>query len=237
MSPEASPLQRLHDWFDARQPRERLLASVTVGVLGVAFLFLLLIEPAEKRLKADRNEIESLAPQVEQARASLARLEAELAADPEAARRAQLARLQAEATDLDGRLRADQARVIPPARMPAVLRELLGRDARLRVLGVEVLPPEVLRWTSAPAAEGMPVAGEERAAAPAVAGLPALYRHRVVLRFEGEFDAVLAYLKAVEALPYRLALADLAVEAEAWPRLRIRLEVETLGLEEGWIGV
>ena len=59
----------------------------------------------------------------------------------------------------------------------------------------------------------------------------------MVLRFEGEFDAVLAYLKAVEALPYRLALADLAVEAEAWPRLRIRLEVETLGLEEGWIGV
>lgn len=237
MSPGPTPIQRLHDWFDARQPRERLLVSLTVGVLGVAFLFLLLIEPAEKRLKADHGEIEALLPQVEQARVTLARLEKELATDPEAARRAQLAQLKAEAADLDGRLRADQAQVIPPARMPAVLRELLGRDARLRVLGVEALPPEVLRWTPAPAAEGTPVAGEERATAPAVAGLPALYRHRVVLRFEGEFDAVLAYLKAVEALPYRLALADLAVEAETWPRLRIRLEVETLGLEEGWIGV
>jgi MSHA biogenesis protein MshJ len=234
---QASAYQRFQERFDALQPRERTLASLAVGVLLVLLVFLFWVEPAEKRAKAHRQQIESLSPQVEKSRALDQRLQAELAEDPEAARRALLDQLRDEAAGLDARLREDQAQVIPPARMPAVLRELLGRDGRLRVLAVESLPPEVLRWSPTPAAES-----SEGAATPAVPSgsrpeVPALYRHRVALRFEGDFASSLAYLKAVEALPYRLRLQSLEVDATRWPTLSLRLEVETLGLEEGWIGV
>lgn len=226
--------------FDAMQPRERTLISITVGVLLVLGLYVLWIEPASKGATSNRTQIESLAPQVESARVALARVEEELARDPEAERRVILEQLQQESGTLDARLRADEAAVIPPGRMPAVLRELLGRDARLKVLGVRAMPPEVLRWSPAPspaAAPGAPEPAASDAPSPSTAGVPALYRHQVVLRFEGDYAAALDYIRAVEALPYRMRLQDLDVEVERWPTMTITLTVETLGLEEGWIGV
>lgn len=234
----------LQQRFDAMQPRERMLISVTLGVLVVLGLYVLWIEPASKAAASNATQIESLAPQVESARAALALVQEELARDPEAERRLALDRLKQESGELDARLRADEAAVIPPGRMPAVLRDLLGRDARLTVLGVRALPPEVLRWSPAPApapppgtAAAAPAAPTAEASVPSAEGIPALYRHRVVLRFEGDYAAALDYVRAVEALPFRVRLHDLDVDAERWPALRITLTVETLGLQEGWIGV
>jgi MSHA biogenesis protein MshJ len=231
----------LHQRFDAMQPRERLLISLAAGVLLVLGLYVLWIEPASKAAASNATQIESLAPQVESARAALALVQEELARDPEAERRLALDRLKQESGELDARLRADEAAVIPPGRMPAVLRDLLGRDARLTVLGVRALPPEVLRWSPAPAPAPppgtAPPAPTAEAAVPSTEGIPALYRHRVVLRFEGDYAAALDYVRAVEALPFRVRLHDLNVDAERWPALTITLTVETLGLQEGWIGV
>jgi MSHA biogenesis protein MshJ len=227
--------------FDAMQPRERMLISVTLGVLVVLGLYVLWIAPASKAAASNATQIESLAPQVESARAALALVQEELARDPEAERRLALDRLKQESGELDARLRADEAAVIPPGRMPAVLRDLLGRDARLTVLGVRSLPPEVLRWSPAPAPApppgSAPPAPTAEATVPSTEGIPALYRHRVVLRFEGDYAAALDYVRAVEALPFRVRLHDLNVDAERWPALTITLTVETLGLQEGWIGV
>lgn len=152
----------LQQRFDAMQPRERMLISVTAGVLLVLGLYVLWIEPASKTAAANAAQIESLAPQVESARVALARVQEELARDPEAERRVALDRLKQESAELDGRLRTDEAAVIPPGRMPAVLRDLLGRDARLKVLGVRALPPEVLRWSPAPAPSPSPGARSDR---------------------------------------------------------------------------
>lgn len=233
--------------FDAMQARERTLISVTVGVLLVLGLYVLWIEPAGKAATSNTAQIESLTPQVESGRAALARVQEELARDPEAARRLALEQLQQEAGALDARLRADEGSVIPPGRMPEVLRDLLGRDARLTVLGVRSLPPEVLRWSPAPVASAPADEPQAQAApaepspeaipAPSAEGVPALYRHQVVLRFEGDYAAALDYVRSVEGLPFRVRLQHMKIDAERWPSLTITLTVETMGLEEGWIGV
>lgn len=228
--------------FDAMQPRERTLLSVTAGVLLVLGIYVLWIEPASKAAASNTAQIEALAPQVDGARTALARVKEELARDPEAARRLALEQLRQETGELDARLRANEAAVIPPGRMPGVLRELLGRHAGLKVLGVRALPPEVLRWSPAPAPAASPAPTPAEVAAdagpaPSVEGLPALYRHRVVLRFDGDFASALAYVRSVEALPFRVGLQEIEINAEHWPTLTIALTVETMGLEEGWIGV
>lgn len=239
-----SGFAQLQKRFDALQPRERTLFSVTAGVLLLAAIYVLWIEPTEKALALNKEQLASVEPQVEGSRAVLQRLQAELSRDPEDARRLALAQLQEEAKAIDGRLRDEQAGVIPPGNMPGVLRDFLGRDPRLSVVSVEALPPEATRWVpvaAAPPAEGAnPNATQEaqdEAAAAAADVVPALYRHRVVLRFDGDFASALAYVRAVEALPFRVRLHAFHVDAEKWPRLRITLQVETLGLEEGWIGV
>ena len=140
----------LQQRFDGMQPRERTLISLTVGVVLVLGLYVAWIEPASKAAASNGAQIDSLTPQVESARFALTRVQDELARDPEAERRLALDQLTLEAAALDARLRADEAAVIPPGRMPIVLRELLGRDARLSVSGARALAPEVLRWAPAP---------------------------------------------------------------------------------------
>jgi len=240
-----SRFAELEQRFEALQPRERTLLSSAVAALLALVLYVAWIEPARDSAAQRADEIAALQPQVESAREAFARVEQELGRDPEAARRILLEQLRGDAATLDTQLRSEQAAVIAPARMPAVLRDLMGRDARLSVVGVETLPPEVLRWSPATPATAVAVPGSAAAAvpppaapaAPAALDLPALYRHRVVLRFDGDYAATVAYLRAVEALPLRVRLDRLEVDAAAWPRLRITLQVETLGLEEGWIGV
>lgn len=232
-----SRLALLEQRFDELQPRERSLVSLAAAALLILLVYLLWIEPVSMSAAAQREQIQSLAPQVAAEREALARVQDELSRDPEAARRALLEQMQGEASQLDARLRADAAAVIPPARMPAVLRDLLGRHTRLRAVGVEVLAPQVLRWTPAASADAAPSADPAPTAGSPAARLPALYRHRVVLRFEGDFAATLDYVRAVEALPLRVRLEDFELDATDWPRLDITLRVETLGLEEGWIGV
>lgn len=224
--------------FDALQPRERVLLSLTAGALLAAAIFILWIEPNGKAARSALEEIATLQPEVDGLRVAVARLEAEVARDPEAERRAALERLRAEASAFDARFRDDATRVIAPHRMPGILREMLGRDQRLRIVGVRVLTPEALRWTPAPVAEAT-----SAAAPPAPVGAigdpangPVLYRHRVALSFEGDYAGALDYVRALEALPYRLRLQRLDIDATRWPVLSIELEVETLGLGEGWIG-
>lgn len=232
-----SRLAGLEQGFEQRQPRERNLASAAIAVLLVLLLYVVWIEPVSKSAAAQREQAQTLAPQVAAEREALARVQDELSRDPEAARRGMLEQLRGEVTDLDVRLRTDEAAVIQPARMPAVLRDLLGRDARLRVVGVEVLAPEVLRWSQAMSVATEPATDPASITSSADARLPALYRHRVLLRFEGDFMAAIDYVRAVEALPKRVRIESFELEASRWPRIDIVLQVETLGLEEGWIGV
>lgn len=236
----------LEQRYETLQPRERLLLALAAVALLVLGLFVLWIEPRLDAHKAAQAEIASLQPQVEGLRVAVGRLESELARDPELPRREALERLRAEAAALDATFVEDGRQAISPARMPGLLRELLGRDARLRVAAVQVLPPEILRWAAAPvapAAAGSTAAAPAAAAAsvmleePAAPALPILYRHRVELRFEGSYAATLDYVRTLEALPYRLRLHRLDIDATRWPLLKVTVKVETLGLEEGWIGV
>lgn len=226
----------LEQRFEALRPRERLLLSWVAGVLLVAVLYVFWIEPQANSGRASREEIGPLQVQVEGLREAVGRLEAELARDPEQARREALERLRAEAAALDAVFVADGQRVITPQRMVGLLRDLLGRDQRLRVVAVSALPSDILHWTPHAAASGdSPDAPPT--AAPTPPSLPLLHRHRVELRFESSYAATLDYVRALQGLPYRLRLQRLDIDASRWPVLQIEVEVETLGLGEGWIGV
>lgn len=62
------------------------------------------------------------------------------------------------------------------------------------------------------------------------------YRHGLEIEVEGSYAACLAYLNAIEALPWRLYWQVLELDVIDYPQNRIRIEVGTLSLDEGWIG-
>lgn len=214
--------------IDARTERERVLLLVAGLAICLLLAGALFIEPAWRAQRADQaRQLETRArlSALEQREATL---RAELARDPDAGTKARIATLQGEVGRADAWLNEALARFITPAQMNRVLRELVGRTGGLRLDGLRSLtaekagpPPET--------ADG----SAEHAGPPPVQ----IWKRGVELRLRGSYNALLAYLDAVENLPWQLEWDLLTVNGEQYPESEFILRLHTLSLEEDWIGV
>ncbi|ROR34208.1 hypothetical protein [Inmirania thermothiophila] len=203
----------------------RLLFAAALAVVAAAWSALV-----DTPLRAERAR---LGAELTEAAQAQARLQAAIAAeqtrrrgDPDAPLRAEIAALQAELEAVNRRLDAIAAAFIRPEEMPELLRDLIGEDGRLRLVALRNLPPRP--WGAAPPGGGP---------AEAEAGVPRLYRHGLELTVEGAYLDVLAYLRRLEGLPWRLHWAGLELETLRPGRVRVVLRLETLSLQRHWIGV
>jgi MSHA biogenesis protein MshJ len=58
-----------------------------------------------------------------------------------------------------------------------------------------------------------------------------------VLTLEGSYLDCLAYLQAVERLPWHLYWSRIEFKEDGYPRNAIMIELRTLSLDKEWIGV
>jgi MSHA biogenesis protein MshJ len=63
------------------------------------------------------------------------------------------------------------------------------------------------------------------------------YVHPVELVVEGNYLDVLAYLHALENLPWRFYWKILELQTTHYPTNRVRIELSTLSMDKDWIGV
>ena len=216
------------DWLDARTTRERglLLAAALVAVAG-AWKLALWDPLTEQRARA-AVELPLLDAQLPQLRAQLDRLEQTLGRDPDAAARERRQALLDERAGLDGRLAQLTDGLIPPQEMAGVLRELLRAEPGLSLVSLEARAAEPVLLEGAPA----PAAGTAPEAARA-----ALFKHGMVIELRGDYLATLRYLESLEALPWRFFWDGLDYEVVAYPHARVRVELHSLSLMEGFLGV
>ncbi len=156
--------------------------------------------------------------------------------------------LRARVAETDAAARVYTADLVDPGEMRTVLEDLLHRQTDLRLVSAENLPVRPLFDDQARGASAPVVAGERQdqsAASPAAtppaeaspARAPKLYRHTLVLRLQGSYLDCVAYLESIERLPWHLYWTRLELDVGEYPRNDIVLELQTLSLEQGWIGV
>ena len=135
--------------------------------------------------------------------------------------------------DGDAALRSHEDSLVGPERMLDLLEQLLGRHGEVQVRGLRSLArSDVLgAAAAAPAAAGS-AAAATGANPPAPAGL---YRHGVELVLEGGYADLLAYLKAMEALPQRVLWGSVQLKVEQHPRSVLTLRVYTLSRDPNWL--
>jgi MSHA biogenesis protein MshJ len=76
-----------------------------------------------------------------------------------------------------------------------------------------------------------------RSGAAALAADTGPYLHPVQLVVEGNYLDIVAYLHALEGLPWHFYWRVLELETKTYPRNRVRIELSTVSLEKEWIGV
>lgn len=222
--------------FDALSLRERGMVFAACALALVFMFYLMLIEP----LFGKRAMLDSA---IAQNQATVAAVDKEIVltiaahgADPDQAARDRLNALLAETAQLKDRLRHMQNGLVAPERMVLLLENLLRQHARLRLVSLKTLAPDVVgAAATAPAASAAPAAGAQAARQPAAA--LQLHRHGVEVVVEGSYVDMVNYMQALQTMPTQVFWGKASLETQAYPVSRLTLTLYTLGLDNTWMAL
>jgi len=193
--------------IDDMSLRERamLFASISLVILLVAYAALL--DPVLRKQKSlidrvarDQNQINEIRGQIEQivrAGDAKGRHPEQVAVDA----------LERQIAELDRSLAAKQSGLIAPERLPALLKDILGRSKGVELDSLRLLP-------------GVPVK--------AGTGETSLYRHGVELAVKGSYFELLQYLEELEKRSSVLLWGSVELQVDQYPDVRLRVVIHSL---------
>ena len=193
--------------IDDMSLRERamLFASISLVILLVAYAALL--DPVLRKQKSlidrvarDQNQINEIRGQIEQ----IVRAGDAKGRHPE---QVAVEALQRQIAELDRSLAARQSGLIAPERLPALLRDILGRSKGVELESLRLLP-------------GVPLK--------AGTGETSLYRHGVELAVKGSYFELLQYLEELEKRSSVLLWGSVELQVDQYPDVRLRVVIHSL---------
>jgi MSHA biogenesis protein MshJ len=194
--------------FDRLSLRERVLtAAATLTVLIAVFQVLVF-----QRLESHRKELAQQLTDIVAAGNDAAGGDAGATLQHTIALAGQLKQVTA-------RLDSQSAGLIPPQRMTQVIHDVLSRQQGVTLISLRSLPPRELALADGPGA-------------PASNGP---YVHTVVLVMQGQYLDVLAYLQALESLPWHFYWQSLELDATHYPVTRVTVRLGTVSMSHDWI--
>lgn len=216
--------KRFADRLDALDNRRRMF----VFSAGVALLLLLVglgaVQPVAGQASRLSQELDELRVTVATTAAQKQALDAQLAQDPDATVRRQLEDLANRIGGLDEELRAMSRGLVPPDRMPALVRDVVAKSPGIALKGLRTLPAEPL--VSSEASVGGTVSPD---------GDAALFRHGIEVVVEGTYPALVEYCRRIEGLPAHAVWRQTRIDATKYPEVVMTLNLYTLSLERTWM--
>lgn len=211
--------RRLADGIDARAPRERLLILLAAVALLLGAWVALVFTPWEEHAKVLSNERQAVQAEIVALQGEAAAILARAQQDPNRALRLREAELGQRTAAAEAAIRERTGDFIPPARMGALLQDLLRAQDHLRLVRLETLKPEPVRF------------GND-ASTPA-----SVFRHGLLVEFSGDYAATLNFLRALEGMSWQVFWDRLEYEVTDYPQARVILRLHTLSTREAAIGV
>jgi MSHA biogenesis protein MshJ len=206
--------------IDALGLRERALVFVTtLAVLYVAATQLVFAplqaerERLQKQIKSQRDQIQIYEAQVMHAAGG--------APDASSPAGSRLVMLRQQLKGLDDTLAQTTTGLVSPKEMARLVEQVLSRNRRLTVVKVESLPATPL----------------VDVAAGATAGQAGVYKHGMRIELRGNYLDILAYLKALEGLSWRVFWGQASLQSDGQSASRFTLQIYTLSTHESWIGI
>ena len=145
--------------------------------------------------------------------------------DPGVAAAARNGALKGRLALLDSELRTAAQGYVTPERVAELLREILTRQQGLQLVSLSNLPVESLSHPPAAAAGDLPA--DDRGP----------FLHPVEMMVEGDYASVVAYLRALESMPWRIHWQQLELTAGDYPVNRVRIVIGALSLSRNWMNI
>lgn len=199
---------------DSMQLRERAMLLLA----GTAVLFFLIdtfgLQPTFKQQKQEKTTINELEQQLHVLRERSGLLSAHTGKDPLLWR----VQLQKELSGLENRLQKELGGLLAPDQAIQVLEQVLTQEQGLKLLEVDAVSTPLSTMELAEEANRLTTS---------------IGRYGLQLQLEGSYLAILSYLLALEALPWKFFWESVDFEVIEYPNARVTLDIYTLGLLEG----
>lgn len=212
-------LNELRDRYEAR-PRAEKGIMLAVSLMVIFWLYVVGVsDPLAAAVTALDQQI--LTAQVELSALKARQQEARQASenDPNLFVREQLEELVVAEATARQQLEEINGSVISATTMNRLLSEVLGTHDGLRLVRLENRPAERL-------------VGNDLSETAQL-----MYRHGLVLEFEGDYLSLLKYLVYLEGLSENFFWESLSIAPGDWPKSAIRMELSALSPEESFVGI
>lgn len=222
-------MNQLRALFKKYTDRVNSLALRERGILFVAVLVVLYSTAANllfPPLNAEQARLKKqLADKHTQIKTFDAQIQATLtkgAVDPDAPNRAKRAQLEAQLKVVETSLATVTARLVSPKEMAPMVEQMLLKNRRLEVVHMKSLVPEPLQKLATAAGGGSVLTA---------------YRHGMDIGLRGNYLDILAYLRDLEALPWKVFWGQLTLKVEQYPTSYVTLRIYTLSTQAGWLAI
>jgi len=215
-------LQWLANRIDALSARERALLFLALAFIVYMLWSSLFMGPLNAQHSALQQQIQAVSDRNAGLQQQVATILARQSEDPNRQTRLNIAKAEGQVHQLDQQLHEQAAHFIPPKEMAHVLERVLLDSKGLKLVSAGSMAPIPLLIGSQTASGGEPVR---------------IYKHGLRLTFQGSYLDTLAYLKKLEALPWKLFWGSIRYTVDDFPRAHCEIEVYTLSFDETWIGV
>lgn len=209
--------EKLGNKYDAYSLRERILilslVLVATFLLWQNFLYGVVFTSDKEIIEATQK----LRTQINTIQGEISTISSSIVADKQAAER--LKTLKEENLKLKDEVLEQTKNMVSPKEMATIIKKLLDQSHGLTILRLEADP--ITEFFSA----------KEKTADLKV------YNHGITLVFEGEYFDVLNFLKQLEKADLKLIWDLLDYEVKKYPVAKVTIQVHTLSLDAGWIGV
>jgi len=227
--------------FDRLSVRERALVAGAVLIALVMTWTLALFDPLTKKERFLNEEVATVQTAIATATQSLTDL---ATSDPTTLALAKEKKLEDELKVINEQLASRSGGLIEPERMVQVIHDVLSHQQGIALVSLQnkavtsLIQPAVASATegATPTAEPATEPAADPAATPETAG-GGPYVHTVELVVEGKYLDILAYLRALETLPWRFNWKVLELETARYPLNHVTIELSTLSMDRDWIGV
>lgn len=228
-------LQAYFERLDNMSLRERVMIFLMLAGVLVALSVTFALDPLIAKQK-------QLAQKLAQSQAQTTAMEAQMSAlteaskiDPDASNKARLTFLEAQRKSAIEVLSGTRLGLVGADRMAQLLQELLGQNGKLKLVAIKTLPVTSLLEESKPSTPETKTSAPEKNTSPLSA--LGLYRHGVEISVEGSYSDLLAYMAALERLPWRVHWSMASLSTQDYPTSRLTLTLFTLSLDKTWLSV
>ena len=231
-------LDKLVKHIEARSQAEKILvlgllvASIVLAYLSLAY------DPIRADIQSVRNQVNSTERQILAQQTTYAAMVEQSQEDPNRFANERLVVISREQVQLDEEIDGLAGDLVTPDQMTTILTTVLERQAGLELVYFQNKTATPLREgvtnTEALLAETGAVNFED-VIEDEVAGQ--IYEHGLTIEFQGDYFSTLKYLRFLEEITGSFFWDSISYRQLEWPRAHISLEIHTLSLDQGFIGV